>query len=66
MRNAIVFAAALVAIVAAVSPADAASTGPMARSRGECVQLANERGWKRVPEFGRFAFIRGCRRGKFV
>ena len=35
-----------------------------ARSWGECVRLANARGWTRYGEKGRLPFIRRCAQGK--
>ena len=37
---------------------------PYARGIGECVQLANARGWVRRGEPGRFKFIIECRLGR--
>jgi hypothetical protein len=37
---------------------------PYARGIGECVRLANARGWVRRGESGRFKFIIDCRLGK--
>ena len=37
---------------------------PYARGIGECVRLANARGWVRRGEPGRFKFIIDCRLGK--
>ncbi len=37
-----------------------------ARGLGECVRLANTRGWSRPGEKGRLPFIRHCMQGKPV
>ena len=37
-----------------------------ARGLGECVRLANARGWNRPGEKGRLPFIRRCMQGKPV
>jgi hypothetical protein len=37
-----------------------------ARSIGDCVRLANTRGWSRAGEKGRLPFIRRCMQGKSV
>jgi hypothetical protein len=39
-------------------------TGPQARSLGECVRIANDRGWRRGGEKGRLPFLRRCMQGK--
>jgi hypothetical protein len=36
------------------------------RGIGDCVKLANARGWKRYGERGRLKFILDCRRGRVV
>jgi len=35
-----------------------------ARSPGECVRIANVRGWSRAGEKGRLPFIRKCMQGR--
>ena len=60
---AIVLAAILVWLTAPA--ADAASkSGQQGRSLGECVQLANDRGWNRRGEKGRWPFIKACMQGR--
>ena len=42
----------------------AAAPGQQARSLGECVRLANARGWNRRGEKGRWPFIKACMAGR--
>lgn len=66
--------ALIVAIIAAiaislgwqVSEAAPSSKQQQARGLGECVRLANARGWNRPGEKSRLPFIRRCMQGKPV
>jgi hypothetical protein len=68
MRTFIVAVIAAVAISLGWQATEAApsSKQQQARSLGECVRLANARGWSRPGEKGRLRFIRGCMQGKPV
>jgi hypothetical protein len=67
MRALIVTIIAAVAISLTWQTTDAApSSKQQARSLGECVRLANARGWNRPGEKGRLPFIRRCMQGKPV
>ncbi len=64
----------IVAVIAAVAmslswqatEAAPSSKQQQARGLGECVRLANARGWNRPGEKGRLPFIRRCMQGKPV
>jgi hypothetical protein len=43
-----------------------AQKGKFVGRLGECVRLANARGWTRYRERGRYRFIVNCRRGRIV
>ena len=66
--------ALIVAVIAAVAislswqatKAAPSSNQQQARAMGECVRLANARGWSRPGEKGRLPFIRRCMQGKPV
>ena len=65
MRALIFTAIAAVTISLTWQPTEAApSNQQQARSWGECVQLANARGWNRYGEKGRLPFIKRCVQGK--
>jgi hypothetical protein len=68
MRTLIVTVIATVAISLAWQVVEAApsSKQQQARALGECVRLANARGWNRAGEKGRLPFIRKCTQGKPV
>ena len=65
---ALVFAGLAAFAVAFIGqPADAASSQQQhARSLGQCVKMANARGWSRPGEKGRLPFIRRCMQGQPV
>lgn len=44
--------------------AAAASKQQQTRSLGQCVRIANARGWSRAGEKGRWPFIRRCMQGR--
>jgi len=62
MRALILAVTAAVAISWAWQASDAApaSKQQQARNLGECVRLANARGWNRAGEKGRYPFIKRC------
>ena len=64
----LLFVTAALAIAAVSTPGQTAPVqkGKFVVSLGECVRLANARGWMRRGERGRYAFIMNCRRGKHV
>lgn len=68
MRTLIVTVIAAIAISLTWQASDAApsSNQQQARNLGECVRLANTRGWNRPGEKGRLPFIRRCMQGKPV
>jgi hypothetical protein len=46
------------------SPVSAQSKQQQARGLGQCVQMANARGWSRAGEKGRWPFIKRCMQGR--
>jgi hypothetical protein len=68
MRTLVVAVIAAVAISLTWQATEAApsSKQQQARALGECVRLANARGWNRPGERGRLPFIRKCMQGKPV
>jgi hypothetical protein len=68
MRAFIVAVIATVAMSLSWQATEAApsSKQQQARGLGECVRLANARGWNRPGEKGRLPFIRRCMQGKPV
>jgi len=60
-----VSAAAVIAFtLTSQSPAAAQSNQQQARSLGQCVKMANARGWSRAGEKGRWPFIKSCMQGR--
>jgi hypothetical protein len=58
-------AAAIIAFAFAwQSPVAAQSNEQQARGLGQCVQMANARGWSRAGEKGRWPFIKKCMQGR--
>jgi len=45
------------------SPVAAQTKQQQVRSLGQCVQMANARGWSRAGEKGRWPFIKKCMQG---
>jgi hypothetical protein len=68
MRSLIVAVMTAIAISLTWQATDAAPSSKQqhARSLGDCVRLANARGWSRAGEKGRLPFIRRCQQGKPV
>jgi len=61
-----VIAAVAISLGWQATEAAPSSKQQQARSVGECVRLANARGWSRAGEKGRLPFIRRCMQGKPV
>ena len=61
-----VITAAAISLTWQTTDAAPSSTQQQARSLGDCVRLANARGWSRAGEKGRWPFIRRCMQGKPV
>ena len=59
-----VLAAVTIALTWQVSDAAPSTKQQQARGLGECVRLANARGWNRAGEKGRLPFIRRCMEGR--
>jgi hypothetical protein len=59
-------AAFLASLAWQASEAAPSSKQQQARALGECVRLANTRGWNRAGEKGRLPFIRKCMQGRPV
>jgi hypothetical protein len=61
-----VMAAIAISLISQATDAAPSSKQQHARSLGDCVRLANARGWSRAGEKGRWPFIRRCQLGKPV
>jgi len=67
MRSiAFVSAAAVAFTLMWQSPVGAQTNQQQARSLGQCVKMANARGWSRAGEKGRWPFIKKCMQGGSV
>jgi len=68
MRALVAVVTAAIAISLTWQATDAAPSSKQqhARNLGDCVRLANARGWSRAGEKGRWPFIRRCMQGKPV
>jgi hypothetical protein len=65
MRGLLVVTLAGFSVWMAQPSASAAPAGSQqVRSLGECVRIANARGWNRYGEKGRLPFIKACMRGR--
>jgi hypothetical protein len=57
-------AAIAISLTWQVSDAAPSSKQQLARGLGDCLRMANARGWNRAGEKGRLPFIRRCMQGK--